>query len=388
MKKIGILTYFTDIPYFNDVNPGMDLQAYGVYQALKHQYPDDKIEFIRYHSWFAIWRIYLSGITFESFIKDCKQFIKYYKFTRKFNLSPKSLVTIDYTKATKFINSLGYDAIYVGSDTLLELFRAPQNEITAYWLSPEIRAKKFMMAASARNASYSKLSNIQKEKLQASIDDFDALGIRDNATYTLIKNFTKEDDKRLEIIPDPTFYFDIDYTDADRYAKKNGIANCSKPIVCFHLLKTDSFAQELADIYHKAGYLIASLRPAKYADFLLKDLSPTEFAGIFKYFKITITHRFHDSVFNIKNLTPILLYPPSAAYKNENGDSKQSSLVASFGIKESNYLEDINMLSANEIKLRADKAIISFNQKKDNIKKQLEEHKKQLADYVKRTSLL
>lgn len=388
MKKIGILTYFTDIPYFNDVNPGMDLQAYGVYQALKHQYPNDRIEFIRYHSWFAIWRIYLSGITFESFFKDCKQFYKYYKFAKKFNLSPKALVTIDYKKASNFINSLGYDAIYVGSDTLLELFRAPKDEITAYWLSPEIKAKKFMMAASARNASISNLSNIQKEKLQASIDGFKTLGIRDNATYSLIKNFIKEGDDRLEIIPDPTFYFDIDYTDADKYAHKNGIANSKKPIVCFHLLKTDSFAQELADIYHKAGYLIASLRPAKYADFLLKDLSPTEFAGIFKYFKITITHRFHDSVFNIKNLTPILLYPPSAAYKNENGDSKQSSLVSSFGIKEDNYIEDINTLSANEIKLRADKAIISFNQKKDNIRKQLEEHKKQLEEYIQKTSFL
>jgi len=388
MKRIGILTYFTDIPYFNDINPGMDLQAYGVYQALKEQYPNDKIEFIRYHSWFAIWRIYLSGITFESFIKDCKQFFKYYKFTRKFNLSSKALVTLNYQKATDFINSLKYDAIYVGSDTLLELFRAPQNDITAYWLSPDIKAKKIMIAASARNTSYSQLSDTQKNKLQESINDFKALGIRDNATYSLIKNFIKDNDKRLEIIPDPTFYFDIDYTDADNYAKETGIATCNKPIVCFHLLKTDKFAQDLANIYHKAGYLIASLRPAKYADFLLKDLSPTEFAGIFKYFKITITHRFHDSVFNIKNLTPILLYPPSAAYINENGDSKQSSLVTSFGIREHNYIEDINSLSADEIKTKADQAIIAFNQNKIKIKEQLKSHKVQLTDYVKRTSLL
>ena len=53
--KIGILTYFTDIPYFNDVNPGMDLQALSVYSSLKDVFPNAHIEFIRYHSWRSIW---------------------------------------------------------------------------------------------------------------------------------------------------------------------------------------------------------------------------------------------------------------------------------------------------------------------------------------------
>lgn len=220
MKRIGILTYFTDIPYFNDINPGMNLQAYGVFMALRDQYPDAQIEFIRYHSWHAIWRVYLSGITVESLIKDFKQFYKYYKFTHRFSLSTKALVTLNYDKANRFIDSLKYDSVYVGSDTLLELFRAPLDEITAYWLSSEIKAKKYMIAASARDTSYARLTDIQKRKLQASINDFQTLGVRDKATYSLINNFIKEGDVRLELVPDPTFYFNIDYTDADHYAKK------------------------------------------------------------------------------------------------------------------------------------------------------------------------
>lgn len=388
MKKIGILTYFTDIPYFNDINPGMDLQAYGVYSALKDQYPDAQVEFIRYHSWFAIWRIYISGITVKSFIMDCKQFIKYYRFIKQFPLSSKVLVSLDYEKSNKFIDSLNYDAIYVGSDTLLELFRTDNKNITAYWLSPKVRAKKFMMAASARDTSYSKTTNEQREKLTSSIRSFDALGIRDDATYNLIKNFVDSEDKRLEIIPDPTFYFDIDYREADLYAQKKGIANCKHPIVCFHLLKTDSFGEKLADLYHKRGYLIASLRPAKYADFLLKDLSPMEFAGIFKYFKLTITHRFHDSVFNIKNLTPILLYLPSASYKSENGFSKQKSLTSSFGIEDTNFVDSLSSFTPDEIMKKADIAIEAFNNRRNDIQFILKEYKSKIKDYVKKTSQL
>lgn len=71
--KIGILTYFTDIPYFNDVNPGMDLQALSVYSSLKDVFPDAHIEFIRYHSWRSIWRPYITRATFKSLLMDVVQ---------------------------------------------------------------------------------------------------------------------------------------------------------------------------------------------------------------------------------------------------------------------------------------------------------------------------
>lgn len=71
--KIGILTYFTDIPYFNDVNPGMDLQALSVYSSLKDVFPNAHIEFIRYHSWRSIWRPYITRATFKSLLMDVVQ---------------------------------------------------------------------------------------------------------------------------------------------------------------------------------------------------------------------------------------------------------------------------------------------------------------------------
>lgn len=383
--KIGILTYFTDIPYFNDINPGMNLQAHGVYQALRDAYPNDEVEIIRFHSWFAIWRIYLTGMTFESFWKDCRQFYQYWLFSRRHCKSRKALVTMNYKKATHFFNKLGYDAIYVGSDTLLEMFRAPQDQLTPYWLSPEVKAHKFMMAASARDASYGKLSIRQREQMKASIDCFEQLGVRDQATKLLISHFIDAQDIRLQLVPDPTFYLDIDYSVADRYTKRSGMAQCGKPIVCFHLLKTDTFADELAKMFHQKGWLVASLRPAKYADFLLKDLSPMEFAGIFKYFTLTITHRFHDSVFSIKNLTPFLVYPPSSSYKNESGHSKQSSLTDAFGLSDICLIEGIQEMEVTAIMERAMNAITEFDKRRSGIQEQLLRYKKQLREYIQKT---
>nr|WP_321356179.1 polysaccharide pyruvyl transferase family protein [uncultured Draconibacterium sp.] len=386
-KRIGILTYFTDPPYFNDINPGMNLQAYSVFEAVKDQNPYAEVEMIRYHSWWAIWRIYVSSMTLDTLKQDVIQFIKYYKFSKSFALSKKALVSKNSTKAYQFINSLGYDAIYVGSDTLLELFRAKTSEdITAYWLNRTVDAKKFMIAASARDTSYSKLTDGQKIKLNDSIQTFDMLGIRDNATYELINNFTNKKDKRLKIVPDPTFTFDIDYSFAQKYVEKKGLLKTGKPIICFHLLKTNLFAQPLADKLREKGFIIASLRPAKYADIILKDLSPLEFAGIFKFFHLTLTHRFHDSVFCIKNLSPLLLYPPSKNYVNESGNSKQSSLMDSFNIREECFIKDIESETIDSLFNKILQAPKNFEEKKVSINQTLFQYKEDFTKYVKETS--
>jgi len=386
MKRIGILTYFTDPPYFNDINPGMNLQAYSTFTALNKQYPDAEVEMIRYHSWFAIWRIYLSSMTFNTLCQDFIQLRKYFQFCRYFKLSKRILISKNVKKSLNFIDSLGYDAIYVGSDTVLELFRAKETEITTYWLSSQIKAKKFMIAASARNTSFSNLSEIQKRKLQDSIDSFQILGVRDKATFQLIRNFIPDNDPRLKIIPDPTFCYDIDHSFAQKYAEKKGLFKSGKPIICFHLLKNNLFAFELADQLRKKGYLIVSLRPAKYADFILKDLSPFEFAGIFKYFTFTLTHRFHDSVFCIKNLCPFLLFLPGLQYRNELGNSKQSSLMDSFDLREHNFIEDISTQSAENLLEQIPIAIDAFKKKENDIRKQTLIYKNELLEYINQTA--
>ena len=44
----------------------------------------------------------------------------------------------------------------------------------------------------------------------------------------------------------------------------------------------------------------------RYADYCLTDISPLEWAGIFRYFSLTITDRFHVSIFSLKNGVPVV----------------------------------------------------------------------------------
>lgn len=386
MRKIGILTYFTDPPYFNDINPGMNLQAFSVCKAIEEQYPDYKVELIRYHSWFGIWRIYLSSMTVKTLVLDIKQFLKYYKFIKeKFKKSKNAMVSRNIEKSLKFINMQNYDAIFVGSDTVLELFRNNKDEISAYWLSPKIKAKKFLIAPSSRDASYGKLSETQKLKLKESINEFSMLGVRDISTYTLIEKFISKSDERLKIIPDPTFFMRIENVYANKYLTTMMDLNVRKKIICFHLLKTNKFANDLAMILKSKGYTIVSLRPAKYADFILKDLSPLEFAGIFKFFTLTITHRFHDTVFCLKNLSPVVLYNPGPQYKDEYGYSKQSFLMEEFGIKDTNYIENIDEMKIEHIMIIIENSIERFKYKKKEINQKLVNNRNMIKEYLTET---
>ena len=81
--------------------------------------------------------------------------------------SQKKLITANLKDSIDFIRNQNYDAIYVGSDTLLELKRAGKDELTAYWLDDTIECKKFLIAASSHNVTFESLSDQQKNKSKA-----------------------------------------------------------------------------------------------------------------------------------------------------------------------------------------------------------------------------
>ena len=125
------------------------------------------------------------------------------------------------------------------------------------------------------------------------------MGVRDEATFRLLSHFTVPGDDRLQIIPDPTFTFEIDYRYIEDYIIQRKLI-FKKPIVCLHLLRSTKWASTLADYFRQEGYIIASLRPAYYADIIFTDLLAFEQIGLYRYFDLVITHRFHDSIFSIK----------------------------------------------------------------------------------------
>jgi len=375
MLKIGILTYFGGLNY------GTNLQGYAVYTLVRKTFPNANIEFIKLEYKKKILRPYLAQTNWNGVLNDFKRIRKFRKFSKEnFNFTQDKLYTKDSSKAWEFIKHSNYDVIFVGSDTLLEFksfHKGPS--VPFYWLPPTIKAKKFFIAASSRNLSYNDLTSLQVEILKASIKSFSFLGVRDEATFQLISKINPYSKKKMKIIPDPTFSLEIDYKHVEKYIKNKKIDFNNKSVVCLHLVKYEKWTKPLTKLLRSKGYIIASLRPAPYADILFNDLGPLEYTGIMKYFKFVITHRFHDSVYCFKNKTPIITYTPGNFYNNDAGESKYTSLFKLFNMEDS-LLGDRISVNMEKIIDKMDRTLTCYNS--DFVVLKLEELKNQLNQFM------
>ncbi|HZW40181.1 MAG TPA: polysaccharide pyruvyl transferase family protein [Ignavibacteriaceae bacterium] len=380
MKKIGILTYTKEYS-----NLGTNMQSYCTLKAIQRQFPNEQVELINYSRWKPIKKPYLSQISFKSLLFDYVRIKKYELFFKNnYVLSESKFVSPNLKDSINYLKQQKYDAIYVGSDTILELKRAGKNEITAYWLDATINCKKFMIAASSHKETFEELSSQQKEDIQNNINDFSLIGVRDEATFRLLSHFTKQDDKRLQLVPDPTFTFDIDYSYIEEYFKRKKIV-LKKPIICLHLTRNTKWAFDLANHFRQEGYIVASLRPAYYADIIFTDLDPFEQVGLYKYFDLVITHRFHDSIFCLKNLTPVIVFPEYFTEITSYGENKNRTLFKAFNI-EDNYIDKKDNLSAAYLFDMHKQAIANFEHKKDFIKEALLKNKNIYESFVIKSS--
>lgn len=328
--KIGLLTYF------GDLNCGTNMQALSTFLALKKAYPHDAVEIIPFHGFRAKWLPYKTFSPVNLW-NDMKRFMKYHEFKRKQLHVAGDIVIIDVDKALQYISSRNYDVIYVGADTLLELDKlAPGYDgISAYWLK-DIKAKKVLIAASSKNVAFEKLSPKQKVDLKTAANQFSFVGVRDRATVSLFEHLLDNPEK-IEYIPDPTFTYDIDYSYVDNYLKKKGVTLPSKSVF-IQFYSNDYWLNDVAKDLKQRGYTLVTNRGVSWSDIVLIDMSPLEQVGLYRYMDFVITHRFHDGVFCMKNLTPVLIYVKSSKEMMVGGESKHISLLKDFNLYPQGFL--------------------------------------------------
>lgn len=323
--KIGVLTYF------GDLNFGTNLQAYTTMCSVQKIFPDAKVEIIPIHSFKNVNRPYFSSATPLSLYRDFIRIRKYSQFVKE-KLRVENDVVIKNTEhGLELINNRQYDRIYVGADTLLELDRhekAGYEDLTFYWLGKSIKARQYLLAASSKNVFYNTLSSLQIEQLEHCIPNYSGIYVRDTPTKNLIEHFTV--DQKTKIIPDPTFAYDINYKYAEEYVKRRKLDLSNSILI--HGYREDFYIPGFVKMAKEKGYTIVSLRPARWADIEINDLGPEEQAGIFRYFKCVVTHRFHDTLFCLKNCTPVVVSLPASNLADENGESKHSTLLDFFGL--------------------------------------------------------
>lgn len=378
--KIGILTYY------GDLNCGTNLQAFSTLRAVKSIYPNDCVEIIPFHGFNPDIHPYLSNCTIQSLLRDWSRIRKYRQFKQQQLEVKNDRIIQSPQQALAYIKARRYDIIFIGADTLLELNRLPQHYdgLSAYWLSPEIKARKILLAASAKNIEYDKLSHKQKADMEATLLDFSAFGVRDDMTRQLISHFIPGD--KIVSIPDPTFSLEIDYHPIQSYLQKKHI-EIPRKCICIHCYRTDKWAGSVAARLKTQGYTIASFRPMPWADLVLNDLSPLEQVGVFRYFHFVITHRFHEGIFSIKNKVPVLLYvSENTDLKTSNGDSKYSDLMKLFGLYPTNIL-DSGTIDAERILSQIPIALDAYHKNRQKLDKTLQELSDSYINFIKDTHI-
>lgn len=365
------------------MNCGTTLQAYATMLAVQRTFPEADVEIIPFRS-FKLRRLpYKYNATVASILRDLRRIKGYIDFAHNYQKVKSDYVTSDSKAGIEYIKSRGYDRIYVGADTLLELDRLPEgyDGLSAFWLSPEIPAKKYLLAASSKNVSFDKLTETQKKEMQACVDSYAGIMVRDTATFELISHFTKTEN--IQMICDPTLTLPIDYSYADKYVKRKGIDFSN--VICFHPIKGETWCAEVADLLRQEGYKIACFRPAKWADYELNDMSPLEQLGIYRQFKCFVTHRFHDTVFCLKNGERVVTYPASDSYAAKKGGSKYSALYDLFGLTDLCFIPKKADITPDMMMEKIHSVIKGFDVYKPKIKRELEKLAGDYLDKLKRT---
>lgn len=374
--KIGILTYY------GDLNFGTNLQAYSTYLMVKSLHENDEVEIIPFHGFYNFNKPFKST-SIKSVLRDCERIRKYAEFRKKYLNIKKDRTIRDVKKAISYVNDRGYDRIYVGADTVLELDRLRKGEdgLSAYWLL-NVKAEKIILAASVKNLDYDSLSEKQLEEMRVAVSQFSHIAVRDHASYSLFRHFLSED--KLCYIPDPTFSFDIDYQYVDAYLKKRNLSIPEKSVFV-HTCGDDNWMMHITDQLHSLGYVVYSPRPVAWCDVSLNDMGPLEQMGIYGKFSFVITHRFHDGVFCLKNAVPFFMYVKSRGnLVSSLGDSKQVSLLRDFDLYPNSFIGYVDDgISVLNMKERID-SLLDFYRNYD-LKERLNRCKSVYSDYLKST---
>jgi polysaccharide pyruvyl transferase WcaK-like protein len=114
----------------------------------------------------------------------------------------------------------------------------------------------------------------------------------------------------------------------------------------------------------------------------LTDLSPFEQIGIYKYFALVITVRFHDSIFCFKNFTPVIVFPENVTDVTVYGESKYKTLFKSFKLEKTNYIENKDNITARNLFDMHREAITNYKKNLDFIKTTLMENKEKYESFV------
>ena len=375
--KIGILTYFWD------ENPGTILQGHFLCQALTSYFPDANVEMINYRHARNI-QVVKNYLKYRDVYNDFKTILVNDSFKKtNLNLSRKSLVSRDYRKALKFVDSCQYDLVVVGSDTVWQITKNKRLPVfpNVYWLPGTLRSKKIAFAVSSNITRYEDVSEENRKIMRTALNGFTLIGVRDHMTLDFVNSLGIEDGSKLFRVFDPTFLVDPPDIDMEKCLVRKGV-DLDKPILAINYPPSAPFCFEIVERYRSEGYQIVTLvSRLHHADYRLACLNPVEWAASYKYFDFVITDRFHGTIFSLKNQVPVLAIDWHPFRYDKNGNSKTRCLMRDFGIDKTNHINAKLMEGGFDYFIeKAEVARKSFD--KNKIKNKVDEMRRECFSFL------
>lgn len=356
MARVGILTYFWAH------NPGTFLQAYATQQAFKARLSHDTVEMVDYRFLRNVFRVEARHIHLLQLFKDLRRYWIYRREQAKhFVLSSDRLVSEDYDRTVDFLKSLKYDMLISGADTILEFrpFNYRDDTVPIYWLPPELACRRVMCGSSAKGLTTNNVNAHQKRLLRRCVSGLSLIGVRDAATRELFRELGCVDQSKLLEVPDPTFSLNIDHERVAAFVQARRL-DFSRPTVLLGLPFGYPFGAQIERYYRERGYRIFALNYSPHADVYLPDLSPFEWAGIYRYFHVVVTDRFHGTLFSIRNGTPVVSIVCRKDLVTPTGESKYSSLWRLFGMEDTNCINSMECGDAKTLLEKIDRGVKAF----------------------------
>lgn len=295
--RVGILTFARSINY------GAFLQCYSLSNKL-NKIDGIEVMVINYNTlntelYYALMALLgnpIRGLRRYSVFRKC--------LNSNLKLTKKS-ITNSCNKAVRYINSLDLDVIVIGSDEVwkIDLARKYPN---VYWKSSGVIAEAISYAASANKTDIDNLTGDVLLDMQKELQGFAYLGVRDDYTYYFLKELSPE--KEVYMNCDPTFLYEFEATPnlRKRLVEQYRI-DLEKPIIGL-ATENRQVTESIRNSFGDTHQLVAIAGKNKYADRWLYDLSPFEWANVYKYFSGCVTEYFHGTIFSILNNLPFVSF--------------------------------------------------------------------------------
>lgn len=216
-----------------------------------------------------------------------------------------------------------YEAIIVGSDQVWNNI-SDTNLFYFFGWSPEFKGLRI---AYAPCSIYPVVPQSNKQRLSTLINKFNAIGVRDETTATMVQSVTGVSP---QIVLDPSCLYDYNEFTQEAIIDEDYIFTyiLGSEIACGHHKVISHIKEKYGDMKVVAAIIPnVSLEVEKFADDIRYNASPSDWVNFIAHAKFVYTDSFHGCMFAMKYHKPFLAY-----YKDSRRVSRLKDIKDTYNI--------------------------------------------------------